>query len=70
MSIDYEEMVSYMKEKMYFTEYVDIFDLLSIEDYYKTDTHWRQEKITDVAEYLKNAMLEQEGSFQIVRKQK
>ena len=63
LSIDYEEMVSYMKGKMYFTEYVDIFDLLSIDDYYKTDTHWRQEKITDVAEYLKNAMLEQEGEF-------
>ena len=63
LSIDYEKMVSYMKEKMYFTEYVDIFDLLSIEDYYQTDTHWRQEKITDVAEYLKNAMLEQEGEF-------
>lgn len=63
LSIDYEEMVSYMKGKMYFTEYVDIFDLLSIDDYYKTDTHWRQEKITDVAEYLKNAMLEQEGEL-------
>ena len=63
LSIDYEEMVSYMKEKMYFTEYVDIFDLLSIDDYYKTDTHWRQEKITDVAEYLKNAMLEHEGEL-------
>lgn len=63
LSIDYEEMVSYMKGKMYFTEYVDIFDLLSIDDYYKTDTHWRQEKITDVAEYLKNAMLEHEGEL-------
>lgn len=63
LSIDYEEMVSYMKGKMYFTEYVDIFDLLSIDDYYKTDTHWRQEKVTDVAEYLKNAMLEHEGEL-------
>ena len=63
LSIDYEEMVSYMKGKMYFTEYVDIFDLLSIDDYYKTDTHWRQEKITDVAGYLKNAMLEHEGEL-------
>ncbi len=56
LSIDYEEMVAYLNERLYFTEYVDIINLLSIEDYYKTDTHWRQEEITDVAESLKRAM--------------
>ena len=30
-------------------EFIDIRSFLSIEDYYKTDTHWRQEKILDVA---------------------
>ena len=63
LSIDYEEMISYIREKMYFTEYVDITNLLSIEDYYKTDTHWRQEKITDVADHLKNVMLNEEETF-------
>lgn len=56
LSMDYDTMFSYMRDKMYFTEYVDITGLLSIEDYYKTDTHWRQEKITDVADCLKQAM--------------
>lgn len=56
LSMDYEELFSYMKEKVDFAEYVDISGLLSIEDYYKTDTHWRQEKILDVAEYLKKTM--------------
>ena len=56
LSINYDDMFSYMEEKMYFTEYIDITHLLSLEDYYKTDTHWRQEKITDVAEYLEKAM--------------
>ena len=58
LSINYEEMVSYLNEKLSFTEYIDIMNLLSIEDYYKTDTHWRQEKIIDVAECLKNTMLQ------------
>ena len=30
-----------------FAEYISISDLLERDDYYKTDTHWRQEKITD-----------------------
>ena len=56
LAMDYGELFDYMKEKVYFTEYVDITGYLSLEDYYKTDTHWRQEKIVDVAEYLKSVM--------------
>lgn len=29
--------------------YIDIFDVMKLEDFYRTDTHWRQEEITDVA---------------------
>ena len=57
LSMDYDALISYMKEKTEFAEYIDIRGFLSLEDYYKTDTHWRQEKITDVAEYLKKVML-------------
>lgn len=60
LSMEYEELFSYMTEKLYFTEYVDITGLLSLEDYYKTDTHWRQEKIIPVAEHLKDIMLKGE----------
>ena len=63
LAIDYEEMFSYMQEKMHFAEYLDIAHLLSEEDYYKTDTHWRQEKIVDVAEYLKEAMHGEETKY-------
>lgn len=56
LSIDYEKMVSSIKSKTDFMTYVDIFPLLSIEDYYKTDTHWKQESIVDVAEYIAKAM--------------
>ena len=37
-------------------EYIDIFPLLSLDDYYYTDSHWRQEKILDVAARLAAAM--------------
>ena len=56
LSMDYEAFVSYMKEKTDYMEYIDIMGLLSIEDYYKTDTHWRQEKIVDVAQKIGESM--------------
>ena len=37
-------------------EYIDIFPLLSIDDYYRTDSHWRQECSVDVAQHLCSAM--------------
>ena len=37
-------------------EYIDIFPCLTIDDYYYTDSHWRQEKIVDVAQKLAAAM--------------
>lgn len=52
LSIDYDKMLSELKAKTDFMTYIDIFPLLSIEDYYKTDTHWKQESIVDVAERL------------------
>ena len=41
---------------MPWAEYADITGLLNIEDYYRTDTHWRQERIADVAEALCGAL--------------
>lgn len=56
LSIDYKKMISHLTGKIGFMTYIDIFPLLSIEDYYKTDTHWKQESIVDVAEYIANVM--------------
>lgn len=36
--------------------YVDLFGLLSLDDYYRTDTHWRQEAILPVAQALGDTM--------------
>lgn len=50
--MDYEQLISHMKSSMKFAQYINIVPLLELSDYYHTDTHWRQEKIQDVAQYL------------------
>ena len=56
LSLDYKAFSQYIAEKMPYAEYIEITDLLSADDYYFTDTHWRQEKITDVAKRLAEGM--------------
>lgn len=55
-SIDYDELVEKMREKTPFMTYLPIIDHLSLEDYYRTDTHWRQERIVDIAQTLLTEM--------------
>ncbi len=56
LKLDYDALVSYMRERTQYMTYIDVFDLLSIEDYYRTDSHWRQEKILKIAERFGDAM--------------
>jgi hypothetical protein len=37
-------------------EYIDIYDKLDLDDYYRTDTHWSQDKIGAVAEKIATAL--------------
>ena len=54
--MDYETLFQEMETGMSWAEFVDLTDLLAAEDYYYTDTHWRQEKIRDVAARLCEAL--------------
>ncbi len=56
LSLDYEELVSYVREKLDTMEYIDLFPLLTAEDYYFTDSHWRQERLPKIAEKLGEQM--------------
>ena len=56
LSINFEAFADTLKEQMEYAEYIDIFPLLELSDYYATDTHWRQEKIVNVARHLASAM--------------
>lgn len=51
-SMDYGQFILELRERMDFASYIDITQLLELSDYYNTDIHWRQEKITDVAETI------------------
>ncbi len=56
LSVDYKKMVTQMTAQMDFAEYIDIMDMLSKDSYYRTDTHWRQEKLIPVARKIAVAM--------------
>ena len=56
LSYDYEKMYEYMDAGLSNMTYIDISDLLSIDDFYRTDTHWRQECILDVARKIATEM--------------
>ena len=56
LSLNYEKFSQYAKEGMDFAQYIEISDLLEADDYYYTDTHWRQDKIVDVAERIATVM--------------
>ena len=56
LSMDYDDLFSYMEEQVPYAEFIDLVPYLDISDYYRTDTHWKQECIADVAEVLKDAM--------------
>lgn len=56
LALDYTALTETLLSEMEFAEYIDITGILSLEDYYKTDTHWRQECIADVAEALGSRM--------------
>lgn len=55
-SVDYEQFIEQMRLRTEFLNYIDITHLLDADDYYYTDTHWRQECITDVAEFVAQSM--------------
>lgn len=55
-AFDYAELCDRARSGTSFAQFIDIAPLLELSDYYRTDTHWRQESITDVAAYLLTAM--------------
>ncbi|MBQ7293804.1 MAG: hypothetical protein IJW79_08695 [Clostridia bacterium] len=56
LAYDYNEMFEFVKEQCPNFEYVDISGELSKDSFYKTDTHWSQDKIVGVAKKLAEAL--------------
>lgn len=54
---DYSHLVTELNNQLDADfQYIDLFSKLSLNDYYRTDIHWRQDKITDIASYLVEEM--------------
>ena len=56
LSMDYEKLFELVEEGMPGATHVDLTDVLSIEDYYRTDTHWRQENLIPAARRIAQAL--------------
>lgn len=54
-AMDYERLFEIM-QSLEWAEYVDITDCLSIDSYYTTDTHWRQEKLYPIVKKLADSL--------------
>lgn len=56
LSIDYSELEKIMTENIKNMIYIDILDSLTVDDYYRTDVHWRQERLDRVVATIAKAM--------------
>lgn len=66
LSMDYGYCVDYIEKKTEYMKRIDVADCLELSDYYKTDTHWKQEKLVKVAEKIGATMgLEIENRYEI-----
>lgn len=55
LKLDYDELKNIMNTNLDI-KYIDIFNELSLEDYYKTDTHWKEERLSKVVNKLSKKM--------------
>lgn len=55
-TMDYAALTEQLRQQTPFLQYIDLSGQLTKEDYYRTDLHWRQERLEGVARYLAGAM--------------
>lgn len=56
LALDYDYLIEYVKDKTPYMEYIDITGTLELSDFYRTDTHWKQEEIVETAQVILDAM--------------
>ena len=53
--LEYDRMMELVHQRVN-ASYIDLFGLLELEDYYRTDAHWKQEALPEIAQALADAM--------------
>lgn len=56
LSMDYAQFFDSIYGQMGFAQPIRLENSLQITDYYKTDSHWQQDKLSDIAAYIAEAM--------------
>ncbi len=56
LAMDYADLSSHMQEALPFARHIDLTATLAIENYYYTDTHWRQETLIPTAGAICDAL--------------
>ena len=52
LSIDYDALYAHVAESLPWAELIDLREYLTIDDYSRTDSHWRQEQIVPAAQAI------------------
>ncbi len=56
LKLDYDKMKQIMQNNLKDLQYIDIFQDLRLDSYYYTDSHWKQEKLQNVAKTIAQNM--------------
>lgn len=56
LKIDNDKLQKIMEEELSELKYIDITKGLQLEDYYRTDLHWKQENLKDVVDIIQKNM--------------
>lgn len=56
LKMDYAALQTILQENLPHMQYIHIWDSLTLEDYYKTDLHWKQENLQDVVQTIQQEM--------------
>lgn len=55
-AMDYQALFASVEKGMDWAQFVDISNLLEVTDYYRTDTHWRQERLLPAARAIAESL--------------
>lgn len=68
LSIDYEMFIENVEKKTSFLKPISIREEIQLSDFYRTDSHWKQEEIIDIALKLADAMeVTLSGEYNVVQ---
>ena len=55
-TMDYDNVAQTLSDRLDFAQYIDIYDTLELDSFYRTDQHWRQDRIIGTAQRLAEGM--------------